>query len=73
MSTLKINLPVYLDTFVKEMITDGYASNKAGVIHKALLKLREDEAVNSVLRAEQEAREGKILKGDLDELVKKYR
>jgi Arc/MetJ-type ribon-helix-helix transcriptional regulator len=54
------------------MIDSGFAANKADVVRKALIKLKEDEAVNSVLRAEQEAREGKLLEGDLDELAKMY-
>lgn len=73
MSSIKISIPTYLDSFIKEMIDDKYAKNKTGVIRKALLKLREDEAVNSVLRAEQEIREGKLLEGDLDGLANKYR
>lgn len=30
-----------------------------------------DRAVNAVLQAEQEVKEGKLLKGDLDEIVEK--
>jgi Arc/MetJ-type ribon-helix-helix transcriptional regulator len=54
------------------MVKSGYASNKADVVRKALIKLREDEAVNSVLRAEQDIKEGKVFEGDLDELAKMY-
>lgn len=72
MSTLSVPLPAFLEEFIKSMVDSGYASNKADVVRKALIKLREDEAVNSVLRAEQEGREGKNLSGDLDELAKMY-
>ena len=72
MSTISVPIPAFLEEFIKNMIGSGYAANKADVVRKALIKLREDEAVNSVLRAEQEGREGKNLEGDLDELVKIY-
>ena len=73
MSTISVPLPSFLEDFIKQMIDSGYAANKADVVRKALIKLREDEAVNSVLRAEQEIAEGKILDGDLDKLSKKYK
>lgn len=72
MSTLSVPLPAFLEEFIEKMVDSGYAANKADVVRKALIKLREDEAVNSVLQAEQEGREGKNLEGDLDELAKIY-
>ena len=72
MSTISVPLPAFLEEFIEKMIGSGYGANKADVVRKALIKLREDEAVNSVLRAEQEGREGKNLEGDLDELAKIY-
>jgi putative addiction module CopG family antidote len=71
MSTLSVPLPAFLEEFIKSMVDSGYASNKADVVRKALIKLREDEAVNAVLQSEREIREGKILDGDLDELAAK--
>lgn len=72
MSTISVPIPSFLEEFIKSMVSSGQAANKADVVRKALIKYREDEAVNSVLRAEQEVREGKILWGDLDKLAKKY-
>jgi len=72
MSTISVPLPAFLEEFIKSMIDNGYGANKADVVRKALIKLREDEAVNSVLRARQEIKEGKLLAGDLDELAKIY-
>lgn len=72
MSTLSVPLPAFLEEFIENMVKSGFAANKADLVRKALIKLREDEAVNSVLRAEQEGREGKNLSGDLDELAKIY-
>ncbi|MCX6715406.1 MAG: hypothetical protein NT077_00095, partial [Candidatus Taylorbacteria bacterium] len=72
MSTISVPIPAVLEEFIKHMIDSGHAANKADVVRKALMQMREDEAVNSVLRGEQEGREGKNLSGDLDELAKVY-
>lgn len=73
MSTISVPIPASLETFIKEMIEKGYATNKADLVRKALIKLREDEAVDSVLRAEKEGAEGINLKGDLDELAGRFK
>ncbi len=72
MSTISLQIPAFLEEFMTDMIDDGYAKSKADVVCKALVLLREEEAINSVLRAEKEGREGKLLEGDLDELAKRY-
>ena len=69
MSTLSVPLPPDLEKFVLKMVKDGYASNKAEVVRRALKQLSEEEAVQAVLRAEKEP----ILKGDLRELMKKIK
>lgn len=72
MSTISLQIPTFLEDFMTDMVNDGYAVSKADVVRKALILLREEKAINSVLRAEKEGREGKLLEGDLDELAKKY-
>jgi Arc/MetJ-type ribon-helix-helix transcriptional regulator len=72
MSTLSIPVPAHLDEFIDRMIKQGYAANKADVVRQALARFAEDQAVEEVLRAEQEIREGKALRGDLRELVKMF-
>ena len=70
MSTLSVPLPVALELFIEDMVRQGKAPNKAEVVRQALARYAEDQAVEAVLRSEQEAREGKILRGDLNELLK---
>ena len=71
MTTLSIPISPRLEDFVDSLIAKGYAPNKAEVVRKALRLLAEEEAVAAVLKAEQEVKEGKILKGDLKKLMKK--
>ena len=69
MSTVSVPLTPPLETFIDEMIRIGFGSNKADVVRRALDKCREDQAVEAVMRSMQEVRDGKILRGDLDELA----
>ena len=71
MSTLSVPLPANLENFINDMILRGIAPTKAEVVRQALVHYAEDQVVEAVLRSEQEAREGKILRGDLRELMKK--
>lgn len=67
MTTLSVPLTKELEARLEELVRSGVGANKASVMRKALEKLAEDEAVNAVLRAEQEP----TLQGDLRKLVKR--
>jgi len=69
MTTLSVPLPAHLEELVKKMAKQR-GSNKAEVVRHALELLAEEEAVQAVLKAEQELSEGKLLRGDLKKLVK---
>ena len=71
MSTISVPLTPKLEKEMNALIKKGYGRNKADVMRKALELLTEEEAVQDVLRAEQELREGKGLKGNLRELARK--
>ena len=71
MSTLSVPIPHHLEIFIEDAIRRGIAPNKAEVVRQALVRYAEDQAIEIVLRSEQEAREGKILHGNLRDLVKK--
>ncbi len=71
MSTLSVPITSALAAFIDEMIRRGVAPNKAEVVRQALTRFAEDQAVDAVLRAEQEARDGKMLRGNLRELAKR--
>lgn len=73
MSTLSVPLPPHLEEFITDQIKKGFASNKAEVVRKALRLLREEEAINAVLKSEREVSEGKLLRGDLRKLIKKIK
>jgi len=73
MTTISVPLPPQLELAVDHLVKSGYGSNKADVVRRAIKFLAEEEAVQTVLRAEREIGEGKGLRGDLRELAKKIK
>lgn len=73
MTTISIPITKELDDYIEEQVRLGNASSKAELIRRAIIKFKEDEFINSILRAEQEINEGKILKGDLDKLSEGFK
>ncbi len=73
MTTISVPIPAHMEEFIKQQIKSGNAANKADVVRKALLRMSEEEAVNEILEASREVSEGKILRGDLRELAKKFK
>lgn len=73
MSTLSVPLTPQLEEFIKAQVKSGRAANKADVVRRALIALEEEEAIQAVLTSQKEALQGKILRGDLRTLIKKYK
>ena len=71
MSTLSVPLTPQLEEFINSQVKSGRAANKADLVRRALRSLSEEEAVQEVLLAQKEIREGKGLSGDLRELMKR--
>lgn len=71
MSTISVPISKDLETFIDDMIHQGVAPNKAEVIRQALTRYAEEKAVEMVMRSMREYHEGKVLTGDLDELLEK--
>jgi Arc/MetJ-type ribon-helix-helix transcriptional regulator len=73
MTTISVPLPPNMVEYIENEVRVGNFENKAQLVRKALEKFRENEAIETLLQAEKEITEGKLFKGDLDELVKKLR
>ena len=69
MTTISVPLPAELEKDLNELVEQGYGSNKADVMRRALKKMSEDAAVQAVLDARKEP----SLEGDLRELMKKIK
>ncbi|MEK9131438.1 MAG: type II toxin-antitoxin system ParD family antitoxin [Patescibacteria group bacterium] len=73
MSTLSVPLPPDLEKFVISKVKDGYAANKAEVVRRALKRLSEEEAIAAILQSSQEIKDGKILRGDIRDLMRRIK
>lgn len=73
MSIITISIPAELEKFVKDEVFSGEFESKSQVVKKALKKFQEDLVVERILKASKNAREGKILRGNLDDLLKKIK
>ena len=67
MATLSVPLPKELEEFIESQVRLGKLENKAAVVRRALRLLAEQEAIEAVLKADQEP----SIRGDLDKLAKK--
>ena len=70
MSTISVPLTADIENFINYQVSIGRADSKAGLIRQAILRMEEDFYVNEILEAERELKEGKIIRGNLRELVK---
>ena len=73
MTTISVPIPKNLEDFINQIVESGKAETKAEVVRQALRKYAEDEIFASVLKSRQEIKEGKILEGNLTDLVKDFR
>lgn len=68
MSTISVPLSADLMNSLDTLVRESGAS-RAAVMRRALEKLAEDEAINAVLAAQREVKEGKVVRGDLQTLL----
>jgi len=72
MTTLSVPISPGQAEFINSLVKNKRASNKADAVRKAIDLLAEEEAFASIMRAEQELKEGKILYGDPRKLLKRF-
>ncbi len=72
MTTISIPISTALNEFIEEQVKLGNASSKAELIRRAIIKFKEDQFIESILKAKQEIKDGKGLTGDIDELAKGF-
>ena len=73
MSTISVPLPPNLIEFIDQEEKMGNYNNKATLVRKAIEKLQEDALIEAVLQSEKDVAEGKVFRGDLREIAKKFK
>ena len=69
MTTISVPITSKQEESINNLIANGYGSNKADVVRRAITRLAEEEALQMVLKAQKEVG----LRGDLRELAKKFK
>jgi len=72
MTTITVPLNTELNEFINEQVKLGKVPNKAELVRAAIIKYKEDTLITELLKAKQEAKEGKLFTGDLDVLAKRF-
>lgn len=70
MSNISIPINAELEDSLNQYIEKNNATSRADVVRKALYEFLENEAVMSVLRSEQEIKEGKVIRGNINDILK---
>ncbi len=71
MTTITVPINSELEEFIKSEIKNGTSETKAHVVRYALLRLREERALERLSEAESDIKEGRVYKGSLATLSKK--
>jgi len=69
MATISVPLSAELQERLDSLVADGVGSNRADVMRRALESFAEEAAIDAVLKAEREVAQGKILRGDVRDVL----
>lgn len=72
MTTITVPINSELEEFIKSEIKNGSSETKAHVVRYALMRLREERALERLSEAEGDIKEGRVYKGNLSVLAKKF-
>jgi Arc/MetJ-type ribon-helix-helix transcriptional regulator len=71
MTTITVPLNNELNKFIHDEVKSGKGESKAHVVRYALMRLREERALERLAEAEADIASGRVYKGSLDILAKK--
>ena len=72
MTTISVPITGEQEKFINDLVKSGKAANKAHAMRRALDLLAEEGAIGAVREAERDIKEGRVYRGDLRKLAKKY-
>ena len=73
MTTITVPINKELAGFIAEELALGESESKAHLVRYALERLREDRAFLRIEEARRDIGEGRVYKGDLKKILKKFR
>jgi Arc/MetJ-type ribon-helix-helix transcriptional regulator len=72
MTTITVPITKELEAFIDEEIKAGTGESKAHLVRFALSRLMEERALARLQEAETDIKTGRVYKGDLKKLLKKF-
>jgi Arc/MetJ-type ribon-helix-helix transcriptional regulator len=72
MTTITVPINKELELFIEEELSHGERESKAHLVRYALERLREERAFMRIEEARRDIVEGRVYKGDLKKLLKKF-
>ncbi|MEK7134281.1 MAG: hypothetical protein AAB819_00955 [Patescibacteria group bacterium] len=72
MTTITVPITKELESFISEEMNAGTSESKAHLVRFALMRLREERALSRINEAEADIKAGRVYKGDLKKLIKKF-
>jgi Arc/MetJ-type ribon-helix-helix transcriptional regulator len=72
MTTITVPISAELEQFIKEELAHGTSESKAHLVRYALMRLKEERALERLSEAEKDIAEGRVYKGSLTKLAKKF-
>lgn len=73
MTTITVPINKELESFIAEELSQGGGESKAHLVRYALERLREERAFSRIEEARRDITEGRVYKGDLKKMLKKFR
>lgn len=73
MGILSVSLTPELEKFIEDEVASGEFESKGQLVKKALRKFEEELVIARIFKASAEAKKGKVLRGDLKELLKQIK
>ncbi|MBU6490937.1 hypothetical protein KGQ25_02155 [Patescibacteria group bacterium] len=73
MTTITVPIDKELALFIEEELSHGERESKAHLVRYALERLREERAFLRIEEARRDIRDGRVYKGDLKKILKKFK
>ena len=72
MTTITIPINDELERFIQEELKSGKGESKAHIVRYALMRLKEERALERLEEAERDITHGRVYSGSLTKLAKKF-
>ena len=73
MTTITVPINKEIESFIKSELAAGKSESKAHLVRQAIMRLREERALENLREAEEDIATGRVYKGDLKKLLAKMK